>query len=81
MEMASSGIIVSYYDKDMGDYTIIYLDYESGIIREIERPKSEGPIVDIVGENALIFGEAIQVIRLTDFLAGRENYLAQHEIP
>ncbi|MBD5533801.1 MAG: hypothetical protein HDQ98_16685 [Lachnospiraceae bacterium] len=80
-EIASSGIIVSYYDKDTGDYTIIYVDYESGMIQEIERPKSEGPIVDIVGENALVFGDVMQVIRLTDFLAGKDNYIAQHEIP
>lgn len=78
---ASSGFLLQYYLRDAEKFIIIYLDYERGEIKEMERPGSEGPVVDIVGENALIFGDAIQVIRLTDFLSGKENYLAQHAIP
>lgn len=78
---ASSGFLLQYYLRDAEKFIDLYLDYESGEIKEMERPGTAGPVVDIVGENVLVFGEAIQVIRLTDFLAGKDNYIAQHEIP
>ncbi|MBD5533803.1 MAG: hypothetical protein HDQ98_16695 [Lachnospiraceae bacterium] len=77
---ASSGFLLQYYLRDAEKFIDLYLDYESGEIKEMERPGTEGPVVDIVGENVLVFGEAVQVIRLTDFLAGKNNYIAQHEI-
>lgn len=78
---ASSGFLLQYYIRNEKKTIIVYFDYENGEIREIEQSYSAGTVIDIVGENVLVFGDAVQVIRLTDFLAGKEHILAQHEIP
>lgn len=78
---AASGFLLQYYPKDTETYIAVYFDYESGEIREMERTDSNGQVIAIVGENVLLLKDAMQVIRLTDFLAGREHVLAQHEIP
>lgn len=78
---ASSGFLLQYYFKDTETYIVVYLDYESGEIREMKRADLDGQIIGFVGENILLLKDAMQVIRFTDFLAGREHVLAQHEIP
>ncbi|MCM1104585.1 MAG: hypothetical protein NC409_10830 [Clostridium sp.] len=77
---ASSGFLLQYGLRDEEKFMIVYFDYGSGACKEIERSYTEGAVMDIVGENVLVFGDAVQVIPLTDFLAGKKNVLAQHEI-
>ncbi len=77
---AASGFLLEAYMADTDQFRIVYLDYESDRITEIERPNAEGLVVEIVGENVLVSGDAVEVIRLSDFLAGKEKILARHEL-